>query len=129
MRLAAALVVLIVASPPARADWAVKRSPFDARLVAGYKERLHRNGQDAEAIDKLVALYRKYRNVEQLRHELQATAEKSDDAQDWLALATLAVRRGEFAQAVPAYKHVLARSAGDATASLLLGDAYVHLNQ
>ena len=121
--------IALVSAMPARADWEVKRSPFDARLVAGYKEKLHRNGQDAEAVDKLLALYRKYRTVVELQKELEAAAQKTGDAQDWLAVGTLAVHRSEFAQAIAAYKHVLARAPDDATTHLLLGDAYLHVGQ
>ncbi|HEX6839432.1 MAG TPA: hypothetical protein VF334_22805, partial [Polyangia bacterium] len=76
-RLVVALLALVVGSPVARADWEVKRSPFDARVVARYKQLVHANPDDADALAKLTALYKQYKSVDELKRELAAAAAKS----------------------------------------------------
>jgi tetratricopeptide (TPR) repeat protein len=87
-RLAVALALVTLGwVAPARADWEVKRSPFDVRLVARYKQQLHANPDDASSLARLTALYRQYKTLDALEKELQAAAEKSNAVNDWLVLA------------------------------------------
>ncbi|MCU1280898.1 MAG: Tetratricopeptide 2 repeat protein, partial [bacterium] len=126
MRLVAvALIVLAVSPPTARADWEIKRSPFDARVVARYKQILHRDPEDADALAKLTALYKQHKSVEELRRELTTAAEKSHDAADWLVAGHAARARGDFAAAVKAYVAALAAAPDDARAQVALADADV----
>jgi len=128
-RLAVALLLVLVGSPSARADWEVKRSPFDARVVARYKQLVHANPDDADALGKLTALYKQYKSVDVLSRELAAVAEKSRDANDWLAVGHLARNRGDFAAAAKAYAAALERAPDDARALAALGDADVRLGK
>jgi hypothetical protein len=77
MRRVAFALALMLAAPVARADWEVKRSPFDARVVARYKQLLHRDPDDADALAKLTALYKQYRSLDELKRELTATARRA----------------------------------------------------
>ena len=128
-RLAVALLLVLVGSPSARADWEVKRSPFDARVVARYKQLVHSNPDDADALAKLTALYKQNKSVDALSRELSATAEKSRDANDWIAVGNLARNRGDFAGAAKAYAAALERAPDDARALAALGDADVRLGK
>ena len=128
-RLAVALLLVLVGSPSARADWEVKRSPFDARVVARYKQLVHANPDDADALARLTALYKQYKSLDALSRELSATAEKSRDGNDWLALGNLARNRGDFAGAAKAYAAALERAPDDARALGALGDADVRLGK
>ena len=96
--LLAALVAVLLAAParPVVAqpdDWSVKRDPFDPAVVARYKAILARNPSDAGALAKLLALYRRFRSVDQLRAEYQKALDKKPD--DWATLVVL----GRLAQA------------------------------
>src|SRR5207302_5874885 len=113
-RLLVALALVAIASPHARADWEVKRSPFDARLVARYKQLVHANPDDADALAKLTALYKQYKSVDELRRELTAAAEKSKDANDWLVVGNVAGKRGDAAAAHKAYAAAGDAAPGDA---------------
>jgi tetratricopeptide (TPR) repeat protein len=125
VRRVAALLLLLLALP-ARADWEVKRSPFDARLVEKYKQLLHKNPDDDYAFKKLVALYKSYRSVDQLIHEYEGSpdrivlgrllAEKGDlegaarefsAAGERVRLGDLDVRLGRAADALPLYRAAL----------------------
>ena len=127
-RLCVALAVLAL-SPSVRADWEVKRSPFDARLVARYKQNLHRDPDDADALGRLTSLYKQFKSVEQLRRELAATAAESHAANDWLALGNLARTRADFAAAAAAYDAALAVAPEDPRALVALADSDVRLGK
>jgi tetratricopeptide (TPR) repeat protein/HEAT repeat protein len=61
-------------------DWDVVRDPFDKTVVARLKGLLARNPSDADALAKLLTLYRRYRSVELLRKEYaDALAAKPTD--------------------------------------------------
>ena len=122
-------IALVSSAMPARADWEVKRSPFDARVVARYKQLVHADPDDADALAKLTALYKQYKSVDALAHELTASAEKSRDANDWIAVGHLARNRGDFAAAAKAYAAALERAPDDARALGALGDADVRLGK
>lgn len=128
-RLVVALLCLALAPSLARADWEVKRSPFDARLVARYKQVLHNNPDDAQAAARLLALYKQYRSVAELERELSATAARSHAVNDWLALGNVKRAHGDVAGAADAYQQALAAQADDARALTALGDADVRLGK
>ncbi|MDB4964797.1 MAG: Tetratricopeptide 2 repeat protein, partial [Myxococcales bacterium] len=129
MRHLAVALALFACVPLARADWEVKRSPFDARVVARYKQILHRDPEDADALGKLTALYRQYKSVDELRRELTAAAEKSEDAADWIVAGHAARARGDFAAAAKAYAAALEVAPEDARALAALADADVRLGK
>ncbi|MBZ0235409.1 MAG: tetratricopeptide repeat protein, partial [Deltaproteobacteria bacterium] len=92
MRLVAALVAALLLAVPATAaaqgdDWGVTRDPFDKKVVAKLKGILARNPSDADALAKLLTMYRRYRTVAQLRDEYEAVLAKKPD--DWAALVVL----------------------------------------
>src|SRR6185312_9547762 len=124
-----ALLFVLVGSPVARADWEVKRSPFDARMVARYKQILHGNPDDAEALARLTSLYKQYKSVAVLERELGAAADKSHDVNDWLALGNVARNRGDFAAAQKAYAGAVALEGDDARALGALADADARLGK
>ncbi len=128
-RIVVALLLLGVGSPSARADWEVKRSPFDARVVARYKQLLHANPDDAEALAKLTALYKQRKSVDTLVRELEAAANKSNDAGDFIAVGNLARNRGDFAAAAQAYGAALERAPDDVRALAALADTDVRLGK
>jgi tetratricopeptide (TPR) repeat protein len=95
-RLALALAVAVaaavapLAASPAFADWEVTRSPFDARVVAQLKARLHANPHDAYSLKKLIDLYKRFRTLDALAGEL---------AGEEAALGELERARGNFERA------------------------------
>jgi hypothetical protein len=48
-------------------DWSVERDPFDKAVVGKLKAILARNPNDADALAKLLTMYRRFRSVGQLR--------------------------------------------------------------
>ncbi|HEY2747990.1 MAG TPA: tetratricopeptide repeat protein [Polyangia bacterium] len=128
-RLAVALVLVLAGSATARADWEVKRSPFDARLVGRYKQILHGNPDDGEALARLTALYKQYKSVAVLERELSGVAEKSHEVNDWLAVGNLLRDRGDFAGAAKAYAAALEANDQDARALAALADADARLGK
>lgn len=127
--LAATIALALLCAAPARADWEVKRSPFDARLVARYKQLVHANPDDADALGKLTALYKRYKSVAVLERELAAAADKSGDANDFLALGHVLRNHGDFAGAAKAYAGALEHAPDDARALAALADADVRLGK
>jgi cellulose synthase operon protein C len=128
-RLLVAFALSVIASPLAHADWEVKRSPFDARVVERYKQLVHANPDDADALAKLTALYKQYKSVDELRRELAAVAEKSKDAGDWIAVGNLVRNRGDFAGAAKAYAAALERAPDDVRALVALAEADLRLGK
>ena len=75
-------------------DWGVTRDPFDKKVVAKLKGILARNPSDADALAKLLTMYRRYRTVAQLRDEYEAVLAKKPD--DWASLVVLGrIARGQ----------------------------------
>src|SRR5262245_46942926 len=78
--LAAAAFLAVVARAPSvhaqDADWAVKRNPFDPRIVNRYKALLEKDPNDAVALKKLVGLYQKHSSLEKLVAEYEKKREK-----------------------------------------------------
>jgi tetratricopeptide (TPR) repeat protein len=124
------LVALVLLLPmAARADWELKRSPFDARLVARYKQQLHDNPDDEFALGKLTKLYQQYRSVDELRRELSAAAAASHAADDYVVLGHLLRERGDVAAAAQQYEAALKADPSSARAQVALGDAWVKLGR
>jgi tetratricopeptide (TPR) repeat protein len=123
MRWTAALVLLSLLSTPARADWQVKRDPFDPRLVARYKELLHRNPSDVDALKRLTALYRAHRGLEALERECDATAARTHDVADQLLAGHVHRARGDPAGAERAYSAAHEEHPEDWRAAIALGEA------
>jgi cellulose synthase operon protein C len=55
-------------------DWQVRRSEFDPRVVARYKELLSHNPNDAPSLARLVELYQKHRSLAALVGEYRTLA-------------------------------------------------------
>src|SRR6266850_5701537 len=64
------VVAVLVARTAHGDDWAPTRDPFDPVVVARYRAILDRDPYDASALAKLVELYRKYRTIDRLVHDL-----------------------------------------------------------
>src|SRR5512138_1677979 len=91
LRLVLAIALAAASAPlPALAqggDWSVTRDPFDKTVVARYKAILAKNPHDAQALAKLLEMYRRYRTVDQLKDEYQKALDKN--ANDWAALVVM----------------------------------------
>jgi tetratricopeptide (TPR) repeat protein len=123
-RIALALALLTFApQPAARADWEVKRSPFDPALVARYKQLLRKSPDDAGALQKLVELYKKYRSLDQLATELK----QAGTPPDWLVLGHLERERGHDDEATRWYEK--AYHADEKRAAAPLADQDVRLKR
>jgi tetratricopeptide (TPR) repeat protein len=107
------IAILIALCGVARADWEVKRSPFDPQLVARYKKALEKNPEDATALHKLTELYKKYKSVDELARELESNP---------AALGELERERGRHDAALAAFKKALARTPDDERAEIALAD-------
>src|SRR5579872_4103220 len=85
-------------------DWQVTRLPFDQRLVASLKADLQRHPDDNKILQRLMALYRSYRSLDQLSAELAAQAERSHDPADCLIAGHVARLRGQLDEAQKRYE-------------------------
>lgn len=103
---AAALPALSTGRAQAQADdWSIKRDPFDPGVVARLKGLLARNPNDADALAKLLGLYRRYRTVDLLRGEYEAALGKKPG--DWatlVVLGRLALAAGDRATALTRFE-------------------------
>jgi superkiller protein 3 len=123
------LALVLLAAPAARADWQVRRAPFDAQVVARYKQLLRKNPDDEFALKKLTGLYKAHRTVDALVAEYTAEAERTHDASAQVVLGHLERDRGLLARAVPHYQAALAAWPDDPHARNALADAYVKLQR
>lgn len=73
--------LLLASTAVAAPDWGVRRDPFDRMVVARYREILAGDPHDAVLV-RLVALYRSYRTLDELR--------ASFDTDDWASLVVRA---------------------------------------
>jgi tetratricopeptide (TPR) repeat protein len=112
------LALLLCLAVPARADWEVKRSPFDARLVTRYKALLDKDPFDAYAFRQLFDMYKRYRTVDALVAEY---AKAPSTASTEAVRALLAKQRGQLDEAERRLQASLALHA-DPRAQALLGD-------
>ncbi len=123
----AALLLAAALLPAARVeaqpadDWSVQRDPFDKSVVARLKGLLARNPSDADAMAKLLGLYRRYRTLELLRSEYDAQLEKQPT--DWATLVVvgrLALTVGDSATALTRFQSADQQKA-DPTVAVELG--------
>ena len=124
--LGAALVLAAVAPAAAQPDddWDVRRDPFDKAVVAKLKGILARSPNDADALAKLLGLYRRYRTVQLLRDEYEAALVKKPG--DWatlVVLARLARTSGDDAAALGFFEKAAAAK-DDPAVALELGTLY-----
>ncbi len=105
-------------------DWSVTRDPFDKAVVGKLKGILARNPNDADALAKLLGLYRRYRTVQLLRDEYDAALVKKPT--DWptlVVLARLARATGDDPAALGFYQRAAAVK-DDPAVALELGGLY-----
>lgn len=81
---------------PAQAqdDWGVKRDPFDKGLIKRYKSLLSRRPNDARALGKLMAMYRRYRSVGLLVREYEAAQKRKSSFSNLMVLGYLQRHEG-----------------------------------
>ena len=105
-------------------DWDVQRDPFDKAVIAKLKGILARNPSDADALAKLLTMYRRYRTVELLVGEYEAAlAKKPDDYATLVVLARLAHTERDDAKALGLYERAVAQKA-EAGVLVELGSLY-----
>ena len=119
---AATLLCLLTAARLAFGDWEVKRTGLDPRLVTRYKQLLHQQPDDAQALRKLIDLYKQHRSLDALDREL-ADAARTGDAGDKLAAGHLARARGDHAEAAKRYEGARTAAPQDARVLALHGYA------
>jgi len=105
------------------ADWGVKRDPFDKTVVARYKAILAKNPHDAQALAKLLEMYRRYRTVDTLRSEYEKVLDKNGS--DWAALVVMGrLHRatGDDQRAREMLAKAVAAKQSDAHSWLLIGE-------
>ena len=108
----------------AQDDWEVTRDPFDKSVIARLKGILARNPNDADALAKLLGMYRRYRSVKLLREEYDAAlAKKPDDWSTLVILARLARSEGDAAAALGFFERAAAGKK-DAAVQVELGTIY-----
>ena len=122
--LTAALVPAAAAHAQPGDDWSVTRDPFDKGVVARLKGLLARNPNDADALAKLLGLYRRYRTIELLRTEYDAQlAKKADDWATLVVIGRLALAAGDSATALTRLQAAHALKA-EPTVAVELGALY-----
>lgn len=105
-------------------DWDVQRDPFDKSVIARLKGILGKNPNDADALAKLLGMYRRYRTVALLEGEYEAAlAKKPDDFGTLVVLARLAQAERDEGKALPLYERAAAVR-GDAAVLVELGTLY-----
>ncbi|NVB79374.1 MAG: tetratricopeptide repeat protein [Kofleriaceae bacterium] len=120
----------LAAAPAGRAhaqadDWSVTRDPFDKQVVARYKAILAKNPHDAQALAKLLEMYRRYRTVDQLKEEYGKLIDKN--ANDWAALVVvgrLDRAIGDEPRALEMLGKAVAIKDTDAQSWLLIGELH-----
>jgi len=104
-------------------DWGVKRDPFNQTDVARYKAILRGNPHEAQALAKLLELYRRYRTIDVLKDEYQKLLDKNaDDASALVVMGRLQHATGDDARAVELFQRAVASKDDDAQAWLLIGE-------
>lgn len=90
-------------------DWNVTRDPFDKAVIGKLKGILARNPNDADALAKLLSLYRRYRTVELLRKEYaDALAAKPTDVSLLVVSGRLARSDRDDATALALFERAIA---------------------
>ncbi len=78
----------------AQDDWGVKRDPFDKGLIKRYKSLLSRRPNDARALGKLMAMYRRYRSVGLLVREYETAQKRKPTFSNLMVLGYLQRHEG-----------------------------------
>jgi cellulose synthase operon protein C len=119
--LAAALLGTPLVAHAQGDDWEVTRDPFDKAVVGKLKGILARNPSDADALAKLLTMYRRYRTVAQLRDEYEAVlAKKPEDWPSLVVLGRIARGQGDDTTALGLFERA-AKVKDDAAVSAELG--------
>lgn len=107
-------------------DWgAGPRDPFDKSVVAKYKGILARNPHDADALAKLLGMYRRYRTLDLLKTEYEAQLKaKAGDGPTLIMLGRIARAAGDDATALTYFETAAAARTDDGPLALELGDLY-----
>ncbi len=115
-------IVAITAASTAQAqpaDWTVHRDPFDAGVVARYKQLLARDPYDGDALIRLAQMYRRYRTLAGLEAEYETAG---DDHAVLVVRARLHRDRGDASGARALFQKVVSITPDDARGWLALGD-------
>ena len=104
MRWLATLGIALALAGSARADWEVKRSPFNAQLIERYRAMLRRDPDDAFPWKRLVGLYKSHRTLDELERDLQARAAKSREFEDLYLVGRMALERGDLVGSLARHK-------------------------
>lgn len=124
--IACGLVVAPHMTTSALAQWDIKRSSFDPRVVARYKAILERNPDDKGALRKLQALYKeRYKSIQPLLAEYEAALAKNPrNAAVATILGHLEQGQGNSDKAVAYYEQAVSIEPARAAVQLILGDLY-----
>tara|TARA_R110002096_G_scaffold143328_1_gene299140 strand:+ start:108796 stop:112920 length:4125 start_codon:yes stop_codon:yes gene_type:complete len=108
---------------PAQAqdDWGVKRDPFDKGLIKRYKSLLSRRPNDAKALGKLMAMYRRYRSVGLLVREYEAAQKRTASFSNLMVLGYLQRHEGDADAALAHFTEAVALSPKQAIVHVELG--------
>jgi tetratricopeptide (TPR) repeat protein len=125
--LACALAALPVTGSIARAqpagDWGVKRDPFNQTDIARYKAILRANPHEAQALAKLLEMYRRYRTIDLLKDDYQKLLDRSpDDAAALVVMGRLQHATGDDARALELFQRAALRKDDDPQTWLLIGE-------
>lgn len=130
--LPAAVAVALLSTVAIRAasaqpdDWGpVVRDKFDKSVAAKYKAILAKNPHDADALNRLMAMYRKYRTIDQLKDEYTAALAKSPDDFDLLVVqARIAKSMGDEPGALAQFEAAAKAKPTDADVQVEIGTLY-----
>ncbi len=120
---AAVLALAPVAASAQPADWGVTRDPFDKNVIARYKGILAKNPHDAQALAKLLEMYRRYRTVDLLKEDYQKLLDKKAD--DWASLVVMGRLQhatGDDARARDLWSKAVAGNDADAESWIAIGE-------
>src|SRR4051812_3923817 len=109
----AAMPMTVAHAQPA-GDWGVKRDPFNLTDIARYKAILRGNPHDAQALAKLLELYRRYRTIDLLKDEYQKQIDKAEDVPALVVMGRLQRTTGDDARALELFERAVAKQDGDA---------------
>jgi len=125
LAIAVGLALPVLAERPAQADWTVKRDPFDKRIVARYKNILYRNPADRGALNKLKAMYRRYRSLKLLVRQYEAAHKRRPKVfSHTVVLARLALGQKQTVKAMEYYEKAATIRPKAAAVQLGLGQLY-----
>src|SRR5213078_4692020 len=94
------------------------RDPFDKTVIARYKAILAKDPHDAQALAKLLEMYRRYRTVDLLKEEYG----KGTDWSALVVLGRLAHATGDDAKSLDLLSKAVAAKETDADSWVLIGE-------